>query len=113
MAGKPQGPERRCIICGKRMEKSALFRFVATDRGLVWDSGHCLPGRGAYLHRQVNCWSKATDPGRWERAFRMDKGAISKESINFIRQEVYHHLLDLKPDLEEPAKKNKFSKLRL
>ncbi|GIW39988.1 MAG: hypothetical protein KatS3mg076_0565 [Candidatus Binatia bacterium] len=46
-------PIRTCVGCGKKSPKSELLRFTAVEGRLVPSSG-C--GRGAYLHRNPECW---------------------------------------------------------
>lgn len=47
---EPSGPERRCIVTGVVLPKSALIRFVvAPDGRVVPDIGERLPGRGLWL----------------------------------------------------------------
>lgn len=50
------GPERRCIVTGRKAPKDELLRFaVGPDGTLFPDLGHVLPGRGFWLsaHRDV------------------------------------------------------------
>ena len=39
---------RTCILCGERLCKDNLIRFVRTPEGVVADPKGRMPGRGAY-----------------------------------------------------------------
>ena len=51
---------------------------------LVWDERHVLPGRGAYVHVEVECLSKMSQVGRWERAFRKVSGSLDAAALRQV-----------------------------
>jgi uncharacterized protein len=64
-------PERTCVGCREKTEKTALVRIVRTPDGLVVDHGGGAPGRGAYMHRDRTCIEQAVRRGSLARAFRV------------------------------------------
>lgn len=52
-------PKRTCVGCKQIHEKRTLIRIVRTDTGVVIDETGKLPGRGAYIHDQKQCWQAA------------------------------------------------------
>ncbi len=85
---------RRCLGCRQSVEKLALLRFVverAFSEGeaqpgageglgeavIVRDLNGVRAGRGAYLHPSLECWTRVREPGRWEHAFRLEKGRLA------------------------------------
>ncbi|MBA3529485.1 MAG: YlxR family protein [Propionibacteriaceae bacterium] len=48
-------PERTCIGCRGREQKSELLRLVRKSAVIVVDLKQSGPGRGAYLHRSPDC----------------------------------------------------------
>ena len=58
-------PQRRCIGCGERFDKSALIRIVRTPEGdIVLDRTGKRSGRGAYLCHRVECLRRAKKANR-------------------------------------------------
>ena len=57
----------------------------------MWDTEQMLPGRGAYVHQEVECLSKMAQAGRWERAFRQTAGSVAPAEL----RQVVSHLLEL------------------
>ncbi len=49
-------PQRTCVGCRQTLAKRALIRIVRTPEGLRVDPTGKIPGRGAYLHDQLDCW---------------------------------------------------------
>lgn len=92
-----KGPTRRCIACGTRSAKSELLRFVWRDGEIAWDRKHRLLGRGAYVHRWPACWSKISDLSRWERAFRLSRGALKLAELDRARSEAYAEIRKVEP----------------
>ena len=63
-------PVRRCVGCGNRRAKSALFRIVRSPEGAVsGDPSGKAAGRGAYVCT-ASCFQAARDAHRFERALR-------------------------------------------
>ena len=56
-------PIRTCVGCRRTDERSALRRYVRTDRGLVLDEAGGAPGRGAWVHPDRRCWDRALRGG--------------------------------------------------
>ncbi|MCK4846064.1 MAG: YlxR family protein [Deltaproteobacteria bacterium] len=48
-------PTRRCLFCFKVRLKSELFRVVVKDGAVMADKSQTLPGRGAYLCKNIEC----------------------------------------------------------
>jgi predicted RNA-binding protein YlxR (DUF448 family) len=78
---KPKPTLRRCIVCRKSSEKEDLLRFVEINGGIGWDREKRQPGRGAYVHTSLACWSKMTEQGMWEHALRLPKGSLDRQKI--------------------------------
>ena len=57
-------PQRRCIGCRRSGDRSVLLRFAVVERDgvstVVLDEQRILPGRGAWLHPDLECWDLAT-----------------------------------------------------
>ncbi|WP_316668965.1 YlxR family protein [uncultured Propionibacterium sp.] len=62
-------PIRTCVGCRRTDERSALRRYVRADRGLVLDEACRAPGRGAWVHPDRECWTRALRGG-FARSFR-------------------------------------------
>ncbi|MSQ28886.1 MAG: YlxR family protein [Dehalococcoidia bacterium] len=57
-------PQRTCIACRNTGDKRGLTRLIRTADGRVRvDPGSRLPGRGAYLCGQHQCWERALGRG--------------------------------------------------
>ncbi|MBN1886965.1 MAG: YlxR family protein [Thermoflexales bacterium] len=53
-------PQRTCVGCRQAESKREMLRVVRTPDGRVeLDSSGKRPGRGAYVHRQRDCWQAA------------------------------------------------------
>ncbi len=86
-------PERTCIGCGRKGVKSALIRFVLTSDGeICLDLGQKMPGRGAYVCRDVMCFEKAWKKKAFVHALRVPvtKGlmAIDGDTYRKLRNEM-------------------------
>ena len=63
-------PLRKCIGCGEMKPKKELLRIVRSPDGQVgFDPCGRLPGRGAYLCRNVECLRAAQKRHSLERSF--------------------------------------------
>ena len=51
-------PQRTCVGCRKVLPKRKMVRLVRTAEGVQTDPTGKLPGRGAYLHDQRECWER-------------------------------------------------------
>ncbi len=64
-------PQRTCVGCRQAQGKRELLRVVRTPDGQVeLDSSGKRPGRGAYVHRQRDCWQAALQDGRLDHALK-------------------------------------------
>ena len=62
-------PQRTCVGCRSQQSKRELVRVVRTPAGQVSvDLTGRLAGRGAYLHRDSQCWTEGMKKGRLARA---------------------------------------------
>ena len=52
-------PQRTCVGCHQVLAKRSLMRLVRTPNGVQLDRTGKMPGRGAYLHNQRSCWTRA------------------------------------------------------
>jgi predicted RNA-binding protein YlxR (DUF448 family) len=50
-----------CVACRQSQDKKTLVRLVRTPEGVVVDSTGKMPGRGAYLHADPNCWEQGVN----------------------------------------------------
>lgn len=64
-------PERTCVACRGRSPKRDLIRVARRPDGSVSvDAASREPGRGAYVHRELDCIDRAIGRGGLERALR-------------------------------------------
>ncbi|MET0741521.1 MAG: YlxR family protein [Candidatus Nanopelagicales bacterium] len=77
MSGRPghdarpkERPQRTCVGCRIRVDKSDLLRVVVVDGALVPDHRGRLPGRGAYVHPVPDCLEHAERRRAFPRALR-------------------------------------------
>lgn len=69
-------PERTCVGCRGRATKAELIRIVRGPTGEVeLDLTGSAPGRGAYLHRRLECLEAAFARGSLGRALRTSVSA--------------------------------------
>ncbi|WP_282851458.1 YlxR family protein [Gulosibacter sediminis] len=61
---------RTCIGCRVRASQEQLIRVVEVSGRLQLDWNRTLPGRGAWLHPQVDCVAHALDRKQFRRALR-------------------------------------------
>lgn len=65
-------PHRTCVACRTVQAKRALVRIVRTPVGrVVVDLTGKMAGRGAYLHRDPQCWQEGLKKGRLARTLRI------------------------------------------
>jgi predicted RNA-binding protein YlxR (DUF448 family) len=65
------GPVRMCIGCRSRASRAVLLRVAILDGTLVPDGQAQLPGRGAWLHRDLQCLDEAERRRAIARALRV------------------------------------------
>ena len=64
-------PQRTCVACRTTSGKRDFVRIVRTPAGRVeLDPTGKKPGRGAYLHADVACWTEALKKNRLDAALR-------------------------------------------
>lgn len=80
------GPMRTCIGCRRRASQTDLLRVVAVGTELVPDGPVRQPGRGAYLHRDVDCLELARRRRAYSRALRTT-GSLSDETVVTVVQQ--------------------------
>jgi predicted RNA-binding protein YlxR (DUF448 family) len=85
-AGSPS-PTRTCVGCRRRSNKAELLRIVGNGAQIAPDPRAVLPGRGAYLHRQIDCLDTAERRRAIPRALRLP-GPLNVELVRaFLVQE--------------------------
>lgn len=94
MAGRPQ---RTCLGCGARRDKSALLRLVQREGRLIIDRAQVLPGRGGYCCPRPECAArlKRLKEDRLRRVFRSEQ-RLSLEGLEIEGLET----------IEEPAEES-------
>ncbi|MCS6919117.1 MAG: YlxR family protein [Fimbriimonadales bacterium] len=72
----PRSPIRRCAACRRAAPKSELIRFVRAPQTLQvqWDPEQKLPGRGAYLCPNPECFRLALKRKSLERTLKVNSG---------------------------------------
>ncbi len=67
-------PQRRCVACRRPGARSVLLRFAVAEVDgeptVVHDPRRALPGRGAWLHPDPDCWTLAQRRSALTRALR-------------------------------------------
>lgn len=82
---------RMCIACRKRSPKRELVRFVLDESGVpVLDGGGSIPGRGASVCADRECFEKAVERGAFNRAWDI---SITKEVWDNVRKDFEATLL--------------------
>lgn len=79
-------PQRMCIGCQEMKPKKELLRVVKNNEGNIKvDLTGKMPGRGAYICKNPDCFEKAVKGKRLERAF---ESKISAEVYEELRKEL-------------------------
>ncbi|HTK65213.1 MAG TPA: YlxR family protein [Pseudonocardia sp.] len=73
-------PVRTCVGCRSRSPAAGLLRVVAVHGVLTPDPRRRLPGRGAWLHPDPECLSRAMRRGAFPRALRVP-GPLTDEDV--------------------------------
>ncbi len=77
-------PLRTCVVCSTKTDKRALVRIVRSPSGAVTvDATGRLPGRGAYLCHNPECWSVALKRKRLDHRL---KSAVAPEDRLALRE---------------------------
>ncbi len=66
---KKKEPMRMCVACRQMNPKKSMIRIVRSGDGIVSaDSTGRMPGKGAYICRNIDCLVKARKTGSLRRA---------------------------------------------
>ena len=79
------GPERTCVGCRLRERSEVLLRVVAVDGAVIPDLRGRLPGRGAWLHPDLECLVAAERRRAFGRALRVPKIDAERLDITAVR----------------------------
>jgi len=71
---------RTCVGCKARAAKSDLLRVVVVDGEVVADPAARRPGRGAYLHPNLDCLERARRRRAFPRALRVT-GTLADDGL--------------------------------
>lgn len=90
--------KRTCIACRKSEQKvftgsNVLVRLVWHEGKIKVDSSNRMPGRGAYVHRKLECLLKLGSTKLWERAFKLDTGSLQKDKLSVVVESLRNELL--------------------
>ena len=80
------GPVRTCVGCRARADRPSLLRVVVRDFELVADTAAVLPGRGAWLHPQIQCYQLAVKRRAFGRALRYSGKLDTAALENSVRE---------------------------
>ena len=76
-------PERTCMGCNEKKEKKDLIRIVKNKENEInIDKTGKLPGRGAYICNNIECFEKLKKSKKLEKVFEMK---ISEEIYEKLR----------------------------
>jgi len=96
-------PQRTCVGCRRRADRSVLLRVTADEVDGLWsvnpDPGRRRPGRGAWLHLDPRCLDVAERRTAFPRALRRS-GPLDPAPL---RQYVNEHHLTAVPPSEPEA----------
>lgn len=82
-----RSPIRKCVGCGARRDKIELLRVVNNKGEILVDPGGRIPGRGAYLCPNMECFDKAVENNSLEKALKFE---ITDEIYEKISEEIKH-----------------------
>ena len=82
-----RSPIRKCVGCGARRDKIELLRIVNNKGEILVDPGGRIPGRGAYLCPNMDCFDKAVENNSLENALKFE---ITDEIYEKISEEIKH-----------------------
>lgn len=74
-------PTRTCVGCRKTAAKTELQRVVCVDGVITVDVRTRLAGRGAYLHRDLQCLQQAESRRAFQRALRLSQAPLVTEEF--------------------------------
>lgn len=88
MALQKKIPQRMCVGCQEMHNKKDLVRIVRTPEGeFIVDATGKKSGRGAYLCRNVDCFTKAVKEKRFEKSF---KSAIDAKIYSDLKNGIFN-----------------------
>jgi uncharacterized protein len=91
LARQPPAPQRTCVGCRRRADRSRLLRVVAGRAGdvvsLLPDVRARLPGRGAWLHPDTACLDLAERRRAFPRALRL-QGPVELSGVRAHLQQL-------------------------
>ena len=80
-------PQRTCIGCNEKKDKSDLIRIVANKQSEIKiDKFGKEEGRGTYICNSINCLEKAIKSKRFQRALRVQK--IETDLFENLREKI-------------------------
>lgn len=87
MSAQKKTPQRMCVGCKEMRNKRELVRVVRTPEGeFLLDETGKKAGRGAYVCRNKDCFSKAFKEKQFERSF---KSALDSKIFEELRSKVF------------------------
>lgn len=79
-------PQRMCTGCLEMKPKKELIRVVRNNEGVVSiDKTGKMPGRGAYICKNIQCFEKAYKSKKLDRNL---ETKISDETYNMLKEEI-------------------------
>ncbi len=81
--------QRRCLGCLQSDDKRKLLRVVVKEGVLTLDKKHNQAGRGAYLHKKVDCYERCQSTKRWESALHLKAGSIKLRDLQRMLGDVF------------------------
>jgi len=92
-------PQRMCVTCRTRRNKSDLIRVVLLPDGqAAMDPSGKKPGRGAYVCRNNNCLTQAIKAHRLERGLKTE---IQADVVEALLLEADQYMLQTDAKQEE------------
>ncbi|MBA2921178.1 DUF448 domain-containing protein [Sphingomonas sp. MAH-20] len=97
--GKEDGPERKCVLTGDKVDRASLIRLVLSPEGEVLaDVRAKAPGRGAWIGVDREALQRAIDSGKLKsalfRAFRRRDLTVSADLPEQIERQLERAALD-------------------
>lgn len=74
-------PQRSCIACREKKDKSDLVRLVYNSDIVEIDPKGKKPGRGAYLCLNYECWDIGLRKNRLDRALRANISLENRQAL--------------------------------
>ena len=96
----PKVSERTCVVCRRRESlprpsagsgEPPLYRLVARNGEVLVEKETRLLGRGAYVHKRVECLVKLLQAGRLTRALKIGDGLYKPQQVRDVVQMLLEH----------------------